>query len=154
MRIHEEIAEFLHSSEQRVVDHHTLADMIKATHKNTNGRILDVTTEKLHSVITRARRYMESKYRCTIWNIRNVGFRITTPQELALFTAQSVRRTIQMADRTIRLTHIVDRKMMPQALQFVFADSEKKIKSLGRHGKRFMRTFVDYIDEQKKIGGK
>ena len=152
-KLHEAIGEYLYKyrDSNEVATHKELADIIKKF-RNKNGRSGNgnvVTFEELHRYVSKAREYLELEYKCTIWNLRNLGFRVATPDELAMYTARSVRRTIMIADRTVRLTNIVDRRKMPYALQVTFKDNEQRIKTLGVRGKRFMSTFIDYLKQER-----
>jgi len=155
MKIQEVVGEYIYKQRDRedVVTHRELATVIRKFKEKSPRYPIGlkiITQEELHRHVAKAREYLELEYKCTIWNLRGIGFRITSPDELAMYTARSVRRTIVMADRTIRLTDIVDRKRMPQALHTVFIDNEKRIKTLGIKGKKFMSTFINYIKQERK----
>jgi len=110
-----------------------------------------ITEEHVNRMVTEVRRWLELKHRTTIVNIRNVGYKIANPDELAITTAKWVKRSIMYADRTYRLVDIVDRKKIPNAIREVFGETEGKIKTLSTRGKKFVKAFVEY--NQKQIGG-
>lgn len=114
-----------------------------------------VTEDDLSHAIAMCRIDLENRYRTTLYNVRGKGYKVTTPDELALYTAKFVKRTILHADRTYRLIEIVDRKKIPGALRVVFLDTEGRIKNLSWKGKKFLKTFVSYLktEEQKKLEG-
>jgi len=110
-----------------------------------------ITQEVVNRTVSLVRRELELSKRTTLINVKNHGYKLATPKELALTTAKWVKRTIMYADRTYRLVDIVDRKLIPGAIKQVFTDSEGRIKSLSRHGKRFVESFVVYLDRQKQL---
>ena len=109
-----------------------------------------VTEEELRKVVSETRSYLESHHKTTLYNVRGQGYKIATPEEVALYTAKFFKRTILYADRTYRLVEIVDRKYIPSALRTVFCDNEGRIKSLSLKGKKFLGTFVSYLREEEK----
>lgn len=113
-----------------------------------------VTQEELGRWIAQARQYLELHKGHTLWNIRGVGYRVATKDELAVYTARSVRRTIVMADRTTRLLDIVDRNRMPAALRSVFVDEEGKIRHVGKTGRKYLTLFAQYVKGERKMLGK
>jgi hypothetical protein len=146
IKIGEVVGEYMyHNRERSSLTHEEIAGVIQQARRNGQP----VLSEQIHGAVCKARSYLELNYRVTIWNLRGYGFRVATPDELAMYTARSVRRTITMADRTVRLTDIVDRKRMPQALRIVFEDNKGRIKTLGFKGKKFMSTFIDYMKQEK-----
>lgn len=132
-----------------VVSHKLLAQKYK---EMTNCG--PITLEKLSNIVSRARYFMELKHGTTIINVRGLGYKLATPDELAMTTARWVKRTILYADRTYRLVDITDRRKIPGALQKVFSDSQGRIKTLSTRGKKFVASFTSYAKEQRQLEAK
>lgn len=149
---YESLAEWFYGSKVELIPHRDIALQIKQVKKKDGISEWQepVTQEELGRYVAQCRQYLESERKCTLWNVRNVGFRVATEDELAIYTAKWVRRTITSADRTTRLTDIVDRKRMPNALRKVFLDNEGRIRNLTVRGQKFMKTFVEYLAVEKK----
>jgi DNA-binding winged helix-turn-helix (wHTH) protein len=113
-----------------------------------------ITLERLSNIISRARVFMELKHGTTIINIRGRGYKLATPDELALQTAKWVKRTIMYADRTYRLVDITDRRKIPGALKAVFEDSQGRIKTLSTRGRKFIQSFTEYSNKQRQLEAK
>ena len=145
----EEYADWMHGSMNGdVVSHEILA----RKYKDMTGQ--GVTLEKLSHIMSRARVFMELKHGTMIINVRNRGYKLATPRELALCTAKWVKRTIMYADRTYRLVDITDRKLIPGALRTVFEDSQGRIKTLSTRGRKFIQSFTEYSNKQRQLEAK
>lgn len=144
----EEFADWLSCQDGDVLSHQLLARKFKEI-----SRLSEVTQEKIGDVVSRARVFLELKHSTTLINVRGVGYKIATANELAMTTAKWVKRTIMYADRTYRLVDITDRRLIPGALKKVFESSQGNIKTLSTRGKRFVTSFVEYSKTQKKLEG-
>jgi DNA-binding winged helix-turn-helix (wHTH) protein len=135
-----------------VVSHDLVAKKIRdarITHKTKDvGK--PITNGDVNRMVTMVRKELELGKRTTIINIRNHGYKLANPKELAMTTARWVKRSVMYADRTYRLVDITDRKMIPGALREVFGDTQNKVKALSTRGKRFVNSFVVYIENQKR----
>lgn len=109
-----------------------------------------VTQDDYSSMIAHVRMDMELHHKTTLYNVKRLGYKTCDPDELALYTAKFVKRTILYADRTDRLARIVDRRRIPGALTTVFSDSQGRIKNLSVRGKRFVNVFVGYMKDERK----
>lgn len=144
----EDLAEwFLKHDPDTFMNSHAIACKIRDIRvaRNLPKGNAPVTQEELNRWIAQTRQYLELHKGCTLWNFRGAGYRIASPDELAVYTAKSVRRTIVMADRTTRLLDIVDRKKMPTALRAVFTDEEGKIRHVGKTGRKYLEAFKQYV---------
>lgn len=115
----------------------------------TRDRGEAITSEEVTRMVCSCRRELELSKKTTLINVRNRGYKLATPKELALYAAQSARRTIRWADRTWRVLEICDRKLLPNAIRSVFP--EAKIRLLSRTGQKFVTNLVQYTKQQKRI---
>lgn len=152
-KMHVELAEWFFSNQERVISNEEIVKKIKALKKKRplkNGRDF-VSREEFNRLLTQSRTVLETPARrCTIVWLRDQGYRCGDKNDLALYTAKWVKRTLHMADRTTRLANIVDRDRMPEALQKVFLENRPRIKELGTHGRRFIEAMTSYMKESKR----
>ena len=151
--LYQELSDWFIKQGQDLMSYELIAKKIKAIkrEKQMPDRADPITLSDVAREVSRCRADLEIRYKTTLYNIKGVGYKITSPQELAMYTAKSFRRTIMSADRTYRLVDIVDRKFIPYAFAQVFSKTEGRIKGLSKHGKKFVETFGGYLKEQKKI---
>ncbi len=112
-----------------------------------------VREEELRRALSYVRYELETRYKNTLYNVRGKGYKLCTPEELALYTAKFYRRTILYANRTYRLAEIVDRRYIPAALRTVFCDTEGNVKQLSIKGRKFLTMFGAYLksNEAKEL---
>ena len=154
--IHEQLSDwFVKEGDGVVMQYEIIARQLKKfrDHSPHPKAGLEVTQEDLSRAIARVRFDLETRHKTTLYNFRGIGYKVCNPDELALYTAKFFKRTILYADRTYRLVDIVDRHRIPAALKKVFLDNEGRIKSMSLKGKHFMKLFVEYLKEQKKLEG-
>lgn len=110
-----------------------------------------ITREYMHSVLTKSRQYLETPARrSSIVFIPELnGYRCGNQDDLAMFTARWIKRTLHSADRTTRLTEIVDKDRMPGALKKVFVEMHPRIKSMAKNGGKFIETFKEFVDQKR-----
>ena len=135
-----------------IADKRRVATKIKALRSTHYKDERLITEEHVNRMISESRRWLELKHRTTIINIRGLGYKLASPDELALTTAKWVKRSIMYADRTYRLVDIVDRKKIPNAIREVFGETEGKVKALSTKGRKFVKSFIEY-SSRKQIGG-
>lgn len=134
---------------KKLVTHIAIANAI-AGYRNEYGFLSQPTTqEQVHHAISKAREYLEINYRLTIWNDRGYGFKVASPDEYAMIDSQNIRKTFTCADRTNRMAPGVDRTRVRHALRLVFADSEKRVQTLSRSGKKYLAAFINLVKEEK-----
>lgn len=154
----EDLAERFLTCGYDVVESRVIAGWIKAIRiaRNLPKGTAVVTQDEYSHWIANVREYLELHKGVTLWNVPRVGYKVTSPDELAIYTAKSVKRTIVMADRTTRLIDIVDKKRMPSALRSVFLDEEGKIRNIGKSGRKYITLFTQYMkgDGRKLIASR
>lgn len=99
--------------------------------------------QALGSWISKARQYLEVHNSLTIINVRGVGYKIANPPETAVFAMKTVKRTVVLAERTKRLSEIVDRKYIPYAFKKVFQETEGGVQYLTRRARKFLEAFTN-----------
>ncbi len=152
IKIGEYIGEYFIKTKHRkdLVKHAEVAAGIKEYRKAYNMNGSPVTQEQVHHTISKARAYLEVEYRVTIWNDRGYGFKVASPDEYAMIYSQNIRKTFTCADRTNRMTPGVDRTKVRHALRLVFADSEKRVQTLSKQGKKYLAAFVQLVKDENK----
>ena len=137
--------------QRRDLSFREIAGEIQDIREGSGSPLIDrkITVGELTRIMSQTRMFMERNHRNTLWNLKGWGYRVATREELALYTAKSIRRTIVTAERTTRLVDIVDRKLIPGALRYVFPDAEQRVRQLGSKGQNFSRRLIEYIREKR-----
>lgn len=129
---------------REIIPYSAIGQEIKRLRKKGN-----VTQAEVGHAVSMCRIDMELTKGTTIVNVRGRGYKVATPKELAIYSAKCGKRTIHWADRTWRALEITDRKLLPSAVRQVFPES--KIRTLSQAGKKFVKSFVDYTNVQRRI---
>ena len=150
-KIYEELGDwFLANSDKLITSSDIARQLIHLRAKRKMATPNGITREYLHSVLTQTRHYLETPARRTsIVYIAGQGYRCGNADDLALFTARWIKRTLHSADRTTRLTEIVDKDRMPDALKKVFIEMHPRIKSIAKNGGKFIETFQEFVDKKR-----
>lgn len=149
---HQDLTDWFIKQGQDVMSRELIAKEIKQIRlryglPDANGAVRE---RHLPSWIARVRDDMEHRYRCTLYCVAGMGYKVASPRELAIYTARFLRRTLTHADRTMRLAEIVDRKRMPAAIREVFFDQTGKVKKFRLQGAKFMSEFSGFLQEEIK----
>jgi hypothetical protein len=75
--------------------------------------------------------------------VHGQGWRLATPKETAYYGMAFTKKLLVMADRTRRLSDIVDRKYLPEAFEAVFGDTNTSVKTMLGRGKKFLTMWVE-----------
>lgn len=101
--------------------------------------------------IAKARIYSEKHLGCTLWNVRNEGWRVSTEHETAVYYCKSVKKTIAWADRTLNLQAIVKRKEIPSAIKEVFKTAEGGLKTLSGTKTKYYELWKKIMTQEQKL---
>ena len=100
--------------------------------------------------ISKARLYCEKEKRCTLWNVRGLGWRVADDRETAVYYGKCMRRTIASAERTCSLQAIVKQQYIPDALREVLRGAEGGARSLVKTRQRYLEVFAKFLDKRKQ----
>ena len=134
--IAEKLGDYLITKGDKIVTKEDIAKYIAPIMKKDEITIGDVTR-----VIVHARAYLEEKKTRTIWNVRGEGYRIATEKEKAIFLLRTARTTIKWASRAQRLHAITDKKLIPEAREYVFGSADKAQEAIELHKQQFSLLF-------------
>lgn len=111
-----------------------------------------ITDGDVSGFISRARPYCEKNLGCTIkWVQGNApGWRISTPEETAIYYGGWIKRSFAAIERTMILKQIVDPKHIDLSIKEVLRQVEGRLEKLSPVRRRFTEQWLDYIKEERK----
>ena len=137
------------TEDNRVISHVAIANrlaFIRQQRKHPKA-YQKITQGELGGIVSLCRSWLEENRKTTLYNIKGIGYKIADQDELAMYTAKFVKRTILYADRTGRLVKIVDKARIPGALKKVFSKNQVRIRNLSEEGQEFVTKMIDYLKE-------
>ncbi len=110
----------------------------------------EVNNIQIYSWITQARIYFEENLNCTIWCVRNEGYRASSKRETAVVYGKCISKTAAWAERSMRVGAITDRADLPYARQEIMKRAESGVKQLGGLRQRFADVLDEYTQNSPK----
>lgn len=150
--VYADLSDWFHEQDGNLVAYELIARQYrkllnKYQHPNATRPVMKADLDR---AISRSRMELESRYKTTLFNVRGQGYKVADANELALYTAKFIKRTIFYCDRTYRLVEITDKDRIPSALQQVFSDTGGRIKTLSLRGKKYVDTLLEYLKEKER----
>lgn len=150
--IEEQLSNYFIKNNTKICTYSEISKKIKEIRK-INGVYdwdREVYRNTLSSYVSKARIFLERKHKKTLWNIKNVGWRIATPRETAYYSMYAVKRVLSLAERVNTLEQIVDSKYIPDSVQKIFLRTGKSLKQFSNNGKGFLKLWNQVRLEAKK----
>lgn len=130
-----------------VVTKRVIARRIQKIRRDSKLPDISITEDHVHRALAKVRAILESTFQCTLYRIVMSGesvYKVSTPAEMAEYTAKWVKRTVLYADRTYRLVdavHEVDaEKLLAHELRKEFGVTSGRIKEVSEAGKTYLKV--------------